>query len=89
MNFFTRCFTKKNSVESPIEQNDSEQLKTKQVENRKRIYNEHHFSSGMDLPVHPKTIYPSHILDKELVIGQFGEPQKAERIARNLNIARQ
>ncbi len=70
MNFFTRCFNKK---ESSIEQN------------RKRIYNEHHFSSGMDLPIQPKTIYPSNILDKELVIGQFGEPQKAQRFARALN----
>jgi hypothetical protein len=71
MNFFTRCFTKK---ESSIEQN------------RKRTYNEHHFSSGMDLPTQPQLIYPSNILDKELVIGQFGEPQKAQRLARVLNI---
>ncbi len=83
MNFFTRCFTKKSPPtspgESPIEPNGS---KTKEIDDRKRLYNEHHFSSGMDLPVNPKTIYPSNILDKELVIGQFGEPQKAQRLAK-------
>jgi hypothetical protein len=77
MSFFTRCFTKKSSpVESSIEQNE------------KRLYNEHHFSSGMDLPVHPKTIYPSTVLDKELTVGQFGEPQRAQRLVKTLHTAR-
>jgi len=97
MSFFTRCFTKKSHitspVESPMEQNESEHPKIKEeikeVEDRKRVYNELHFSSGMDLPTHPKTIYPSNILDKELVVGQFGEPQKAQRLARTLTTARQ
>jgi hypothetical protein len=82
MSFFTRCFTKKSSpVESPIEQN----LK---IDHEKRLYNEHHFSSGMDLPVHPKTIYPSTVLDKELTVGQFGEPQRAQRLVKTLHTAR-
>ncbi len=77
MSFFTRCFTKKSSpVESPIEQNE------------KRLYNEHHFSSGMDLPVHPKIIYPSTVLDKELTVGQFGEPQRAQRLVKTLHTVR-
>ena len=84
MSFFTRCFSKKSPTtsptDSPIEQNDSMHQKTKQemkeAEHRERIYNELHFSSGMDLPIHPKTIHPSNILDKKLPIGQFGEPQK-------------
>lgn len=56
----------------------------KEIDEEKRLYNELHFSSGMDLPVHPKTIYPSNILDKELLIGQFGEPQKAQRLIESL-----
>ncbi len=83
MNFFTRCFNKKSQTTSPIEQNNFEHRKIKEDENRKRLYNELHFSSGMDLPIHPKTIYPSNILDKELVIGQFGEPQKAKKFTTN------
>jgi hypothetical protein len=82
MSFFTRCFTKKRSIES---QNDSEHRKAKeeikQAENRQRLYNELHFSSGLELPIHPKILHPSHILDKKLVIGQFGEPQKGQRLA--------
>ena len=69
MNFLIRCCRKKSS--SPPDE--------------KRLYNEHHFSSGMDLPVHPKPIYPSTILDKELTIGQFGEPLKAQRLIRSMN----
>ncbi len=71
MNFLTRCCRKKSSPTEQIEE--------------KRLYNEHHFSSGMDLPVHPKPIYPSTILDKELTIGQFGEPLKTQRLVRAMN----
>lgn len=49
-----------------------------------RLFNEQHFSSGMDLPVHPHMIYPSTILDKQLTIGQFGEPKKVERLNKTL-----
>ena len=85
MNFFTRCFTKKSPTETPNEQNTPEM---KEIDNRTRLYNEHHFSIGMDLPIHPKPIYPSNILDKELVIGQFGEPQKAKRLTKTQNTTR-
>lgn len=74
MSFFTRCFSKKSSKEI--------------VDEQKRLFNENHFSSGMDLPVHPKTIYPSTVLDKELTVGQFGEPQKAQRMTQALHTAR-
>jgi hypothetical protein len=88
MSFFTRCFTKKSPTnsptESPIRQNELESRRIKEeikeAENRERLYNELHFSSGMDLPIHPKSIHPSTILDKKLVIGQFGEPQKAPKL---------
>jgi hypothetical protein len=70
MNFLTRCCTKQ----------------SKEIDHQqKHLYNEHHFSSGMDLPVHPKIIYPSTVLDKELTIGQFGEPQKMQRLVKTLN----
>ena len=75
MSFFTRCCTKKSNTTSPTLQ------KTQEAEHRERIYNEHHFSSGTELPIHPKIIHPPHILDKELIVGQFGEPQKAKRLA--------
>ncbi len=91
MSFFTRCFNKKSKVASPTLQNGSEHRKTKEeikeAENRERIYNELHFSSGNELPIHPKIIYPSHILDKKLVVGQFGEPQKAKRLAETVKIS--
>jgi hypothetical protein len=98
MSFFTRCFTKKShttsAVESPIDQNDDfEHRKTKeelkQVENRERAYNELHFSSGMDLPIHPKIIHPSNVLDKKLVIGQFGEPKKSQKLVEIVNTAQE
>jgi len=97
MSFFTRCFTKKShttsAVESPIDQNDLEHRKTKeelkQAENRERAYNELHFSSGMDLPIHPKIIHPSHVLDKKLVIGQFGEPKKAQKLVEIVHTAQE
>ncbi len=88
MSFFTRCFTKKSPRTSSIEQNNSEDLKVKDIDHQKRLYNEHHFSSGMDIPVHRKIIYPSTILDKELTIGQFGEPQKAQRLVQTHDTVR-
>ena len=74
MSLFTRCFSQKS-----VKENDEQQ---------KRLFNEHRFSSGMDLPIHPRTIYPSTVLDKELTVGQFGEPQKAQRITKALHTAR-
>ncbi len=55
MSFFKRCFTKKSHpispVESPTEPNNSEHKKTKEqikeIENKKRLYNENHFSNGI------------------------------------------
>ena len=87
MSFFTRCFAKKSratsAAESPIGQNELETRRRKEeikeAENRERLYNELHFSSGMDLPIHPKPIHPSTVLDKKLIIGQFGEPQKGHK----------
>ena len=64
MSCFTRCCSKK-SVENTDEQT--------------RLFNENHFSSGMDLPLHPQTIYPSTILDKQLTVGQFGQPQRMNK----------
>jgi len=55
MSFFKRCCTKKSHpispMESPTEHNNSEHKKTKEqikeIENKKRLYNENHFSSGI------------------------------------------
>lgn len=71
MSCLKRCWTKKT-----VEQ--------RQIESERRIYNEQHFSSGTELPVHRHPIVPSTVLDKKLVVGQFGEPQRTMKILSHL-----
>jgi len=70
MSFFTRCLKK--TKNSHYERNHI------------REYYQQNFSSGIDLPSTPKVIHPSTILDKQLIVGQFGQPKKAQRMFKKL-----